>query len=234
MECPNPGGRRRRQSGTEGKKFCVHYEMQKAQFCSLLFPPPPSLVSFFQELSDKRRQERNNREQKRSKRISDQIKELKTLLEVSGVQTAKGNKSSVLTCAAEYIEDLQRRNQMLARGDGVNGHGMDGGGGLKKVSEGEGEGGDKDNMDDVDGANPNRVDYQRVFYDQSVPMAITSVRIFMLLFLPGSGSFLLWLTFLLLRSHFQFPNGNRWMADLWTATGASSVSAVTKRRTWCA
>ena len=65
--------------------------------------------------TDKRRRDRNDREQKRSKRISDQIKELKDLLEESGLSTSKGNKSSVLTCAADFILDLQRQNQDLAR-----------------------------------------------------------------------------------------------------------------------
>lgn len=192
------------------------------------------------ELTDKRRQERNNREQKRSKRISDQIKELKTLLEMSGVATNKGNKSSVLTCAADYISDLQRRNQMLARGEGGIGHVFDGvatmgSGVVKKVSEGEGEGGDKEHMDDGDGANgvlKNQVDYQRVFYDQSVPMAITSVSSFMICHSKPERCTRKLLTFMPCARLDHVTN--RWMAASWIVIGASSVRVVTKKKISCA
>lgn len=66
------------------------------------------------DMTDKRRQDRNNREQKRSQRISDQIKELKGILEQSGVSTSKGNKYSVLTSAADFIVDLRMQNEALA------------------------------------------------------------------------------------------------------------------------
>lgn len=69
-------------------------------------------------LSDKRRIERNNREQKRSKQISDQIKELKTILEEAGVNIAKGSKSAVLSSAADYIEELRELNAALAAQSG--------------------------------------------------------------------------------------------------------------------
>mmetsp|Transcript_31895 Transcript_31895/g.64909 ORF Transcript_31895/g.64909 Transcript_31895/m.64909 type:complete len:524 (+) Transcript_31895:2222-3793(+) len=67
------------------------------------------------EVPDRRRLDRNHREQKRSKRIADQINDLKELLEESGAPTSKGNKSSVLASAAEYIAELQQRNLELSR-----------------------------------------------------------------------------------------------------------------------
>lgn len=61
---------------------------------------------------DKRRSERNMREQKRSHKITEQISTLRNILQLSGV-TCKGNKFSVLTTAAEYIQELQCRTDSL-------------------------------------------------------------------------------------------------------------------------
>jgi hypothetical protein len=153
--------------------------------------------------------------------------ELKQLLEQSGISTSKGNKSSVLTCVADFILDLQRQNQQLAQhpSDASSPHVVGNGegrspeyegqaGGAGKRSDGEAGGSDDDEDDDgpdsqsvgaasrddrggahveqdeedgagrSDGHAPsgvaglplrNRIDYRRVFHDQGVPMAITSV-----------------------------------------------------------
>lgn len=61
---------------------------------------------------DRRRYERNAREQKRSHKITDQINALRHMLQLSGVQV-KGNKYSILSTAAEYIQKLEMRNRQL-------------------------------------------------------------------------------------------------------------------------
>jgi len=148
------------------------------------------------EAGDRRRMDRNNREQRRSKKISDQIRELKLLLEQAGVNVSKGNKSAVLTSAADFIMDLQRRNEQLAAQDGqVKPGGDDGDKGEKVVEMGEAsaagsrrvEGDEVVSMEHADDESRNgdasegascprtSIDYQRIFYSQSIPMAITAV-----------------------------------------------------------
>jgi len=126
-------------------------------------------------------------------------------LEKSGISTCKGNKSSVLTCAAEFITELQRQNNALARDMDRRPHlvhsgghsppedhadlGSSGGGGNGGASGGGGGGGGvhvEDNEDEVLGESGDggyggitshtRIDYQRVFHDQGLPVAISSVR----------------------------------------------------------
>uniref|UniRef100_A0A7S2R6X3 BHLH domain-containing protein n=2 Tax=Rhizochromulina marina TaxID=1034831 RepID=A0A7S2R6X3_9STRA len=139
------------------------------------------------EQSDKRRLDRNSREQKRSKRISDQIKELKTLLEEAGVNMAKGNKSSILTCAAEYIMDLQMQNEVATRrarelasaARSESGSTTSGGDMSSRASSSLGRGtAEAYGRDGRVGrhASPGRtINYRRVFHDQSVPVALTAV-----------------------------------------------------------
>jgi len=120
------------------------------------------------EQSDKRRLDRNSREQKRSKRISDQIKELKTLLEAAGVNMVKGNKSSILTSAAEYIMDLQQRNEAATRRA------------QEFASLASSDSAPSTAEERVAGnARGDRlvggINYRRVFHDQSVPVALASV-----------------------------------------------------------
>jgi Helix-loop-helix DNA-binding domain len=62
--------------------------------------------------AERRRYERNFREQQRSYRISQQIKELRDVLEASNVPF-RPNKYSILVNVAEYIQQLQSRAIML-------------------------------------------------------------------------------------------------------------------------
>jgi PAS domain-containing protein len=62
--------------------------------------------------AERRRQERNLREQQRSYRISQQIKDLRAVLEESNVPY-KANKYSILVSVVEYIKELQARSIML-------------------------------------------------------------------------------------------------------------------------
>ena len=62
--------------------------------------------------AERRRHERNLREQQRSSKISQQIKELRDVLEQSNV-SFKPNKYSILLSVAEYIKQLQARAIML-------------------------------------------------------------------------------------------------------------------------
>eukprot|EP00957_Ditylum_brightwellii_P153489 11681359-Ditylum_brightwellii.AAC.1 len=61
---------------------------------------------------DKRRYERNLREQQRSYKISQQIKELRTVLAESHIPF-KPNKFSILLSVVEYIKQLQQRSIVL-------------------------------------------------------------------------------------------------------------------------
>ena len=61
---------------------------------------------------EKRRYERNLREQQRSHRISQQIKELRSVLTESKVQF-KPNKYSILMSVSQYIRQLQNRSKLL-------------------------------------------------------------------------------------------------------------------------
>ena len=70
--------------------------------------------------------------------VSPPTQELKLLLEQAGVNVSKGNKSAVLTSAADFIMDLQRRNEQLAAQDGQAKHGgEEGDNGGKVVEMGE-------------------------------------------------------------------------------------------------
>jgi hypothetical protein len=61
-------------------------------------------------VEDKRREERNKREQRRSNAISAQIDELRSLMTATGWAPAKQpNKYSVLNSAADFIRELQVR-----------------------------------------------------------------------------------------------------------------------------
>jgi len=71
---------------------------------------------------------RAQRERDRSARIVTQIQQLKELLHASGVEVTKDTKQAVLTCAAEYIAELQRTSrglevQVQQRGRGTREHG---------------------------------------------------------------------------------------------------------------
>lgn len=68
----------------------------------------------------KRRLERNAREQRRSKRITDQIEQLRGLLQSAG-RSVKANKASVLAETADYIQDLQKENSVMQSGSGCIG-----------------------------------------------------------------------------------------------------------------
>mmetsp|Transcript_4899 Transcript_4899/g.5924 ORF Transcript_4899/g.5924 Transcript_4899/m.5924 type:complete len:489 (-) Transcript_4899:395-1861(-) len=70
-----------------------------------------------QVLVDRRRQERNKREQRRSSQISKQIEELKQILAHSGyMQVGKQlNKFGVLQISADCIRDLQEQNRQLKK-----------------------------------------------------------------------------------------------------------------------
>merc|ERR1719231_1140720 len=65
-----------------------------------------------QPMTDKRRLERNQREQRRSFKISQQIENLRQLLEGAGC-SVKANKSSILNETANYIRMLQQRHVQL-------------------------------------------------------------------------------------------------------------------------
>lgn len=122
--------------------------------------------------------------------------ELKTLLEVSGVNMTKGNKSSVLTCAAEYIMDLQQRMDaagtrrgarpsstcaatattatMSSSASSTAGSTTSGGSGSSVPSSGA----SVRSLDSADSSSSplgRSINYRRVFHDQSVPVAITAV-----------------------------------------------------------
>lgn len=62
---------------------------------------------------DRRRYERNLREQQRSQRINQQIKELRKVLQESQVPFRQ-NKYSILTSVVDYITQLQQRSSLLA------------------------------------------------------------------------------------------------------------------------
>jgi len=76
---------------------------------------PPSKASKAggkESAPDKRRLDRNAREQRRSKKITSQIDQLRQVLRAAG-RPVKSNKSSVLSETADYIRDLQKKRQAL-------------------------------------------------------------------------------------------------------------------------
>lgn len=73
-------------------------------------PPPANYAAMSAE--EKRRYERNVREQQRSFKISQQIKELRTVLTESGIPF-KPNKFSILISVVDYIKQLQSRAIMV-------------------------------------------------------------------------------------------------------------------------
>lgn len=79
-----------------------------------LQPPTEKSAADVAKMSaaERRRYERNFREQQRSYRISQQIKELRDVLEASNVPF-RPNKFSILVNVAEYIQQLQGRAIML-------------------------------------------------------------------------------------------------------------------------
>jgi Helix-loop-helix DNA-binding domain len=79
-----------------------------------LQPPLEKSAAAIEKMSaaERRRYERNLREQQRSYRISQQIKELRDVLQESNVPF-RPNKYSILVSVAEYIQQLQSRAIML-------------------------------------------------------------------------------------------------------------------------
>jgi PAS domain-containing protein len=79
-----------------------------------LVPPKPKTEEELARMTpaEKRRYERNLREQQRSYRISQQIKELRDVLAESNIPF-KSNKFSILVSVTEYIKQLQSRAIML-------------------------------------------------------------------------------------------------------------------------
>jgi PAS domain-containing protein len=79
-----------------------------------LVPPQPKSDEEVAKMSpaERRRYERNLREQQRSYRISNQIKELRDVLDESNVPF-KPNKFSILVSVTDYIKQLQSRAIML-------------------------------------------------------------------------------------------------------------------------
>ena len=79
-----------------------------------LQPPQEKSAAAIEKMSaaERRRYERNLREQQRSYRISQQIKELRDVLQESNVPF-RPNKYSILVSVAEYIQQLQARAIML-------------------------------------------------------------------------------------------------------------------------
>ena len=77
-------------------------------------PPKPKSDAEIEKMkpAERRRYERNLREQQRSYRISQQIKELRDVLHESNIPF-KPNKFSILVNVAEYIKQLQSRAIML-------------------------------------------------------------------------------------------------------------------------
>ena len=77
-------------------------------------PPVPKSESDLAKLSatERRRYERNLREQQRSYKISQQIKQLREVLQESNIPF-RPNKYSILVSVAEYIQQLQSRAIML-------------------------------------------------------------------------------------------------------------------------
>lgn len=77
--------------------------------------PPATPSTDDPNFVDRRRQERNKREQRRSSQISKQIEELKHILAHSGyMQVGKQlNKFGVLQISADCIRDLQEQNRQL-------------------------------------------------------------------------------------------------------------------------
>jgi len=84
--------------------------MDDADIDPLHRKPPPNYASMSAE--EKRRFERNVREQQRSFKISQQIKELKNVLHESNIPF-KPNKFSILLSVVEYIKQLQTRAIMI-------------------------------------------------------------------------------------------------------------------------
>ena len=76
----------------------------------ILRQPPANFATMSAE--EKRRYERNIREQQRSFKISQQIKELRTVLTESSIPF-KPNKFSILMCVVDYVKQLQSRAIML-------------------------------------------------------------------------------------------------------------------------
>lgn len=77
-------------------------------------PPKPKDEAEMAKMTpaERRRYERNLREQQRSYRISQQIKQLRDVLAESNIPF-KPNKFSILVCVADYIKQLQARAIML-------------------------------------------------------------------------------------------------------------------------
>ena len=65
------------------------------------------------DVSERRRLERNMREHRRCAKISEQIDDLRQLLESGGCLVNKANKSSILDETAKYIRKLQQRTVQL-------------------------------------------------------------------------------------------------------------------------
>lgn len=136
--------------------------------------------------TDSRRQERNLREQRRSNQISQQIEQLKEILNQSGYSGIgrQANKFTVLHATAEYIRDLQDRNDQLAarrasiagqsfQGLGVKEEGFgslfDGGGGADyPIESSETKGRGKGGLFIGD------IDYKHVFSKTAIAMAIAN------------------------------------------------------------
>ena len=76
----------------------------------ILRPPPANYATMSAE--EKRRYERNVREQQRSFKISQQIKELRNVLAESNI-SFKPNKFSILMSVVDYVKQLQSRAIML-------------------------------------------------------------------------------------------------------------------------
>lgn len=81
-----------------------------------LTAPPPPEVSTKEKGGDsrKRRADRNAREQQRAQQVTDQIAQLRSLLEQSGVSLSKTDKFSTLIMVEQYIRSLQSKSDQLA------------------------------------------------------------------------------------------------------------------------
>lgn len=122
---------------------------------------------------DKRRLERNAREQRRSKKITNQIDELKELLRCAG-RPVKANKASILAETADYIQDLQKKRCRLEQAARSSA-----GGGADEVMAAEEVQASTHSEPVTPASGATRpvteVSYRYAFHDSGVPMAIATM-----------------------------------------------------------
>ena len=77
--------------------------------------PHPASKKRKQNLTEEGRRERNEREQARSNRLSQQIEEMRDLLTVAGVVVPRATKGAVLAATVQHMRALQEQHDQVQR-----------------------------------------------------------------------------------------------------------------------